>query len=114
VFRKEDWCYGTEDKIETTTFIVTGKSGLASSSFSTGFERFLWARCLSRHTTNSVKALKETKSIDINQQSGLVSSSDTGLLNDGPLLHLHWLDSKTLEQRDRNQKLKGIELTAPF
>jgi len=45
---------------------------------------FYWPECPSCHLTNSVKALKETQSIDPNQCPDLIlSSSTTGLLTEG-------------------------------
>jgi len=54
---------------------------------------------LSCHPTNSVKALKETQSSDLNQWSGLVlSSSTTRLLKEEVLLPLRRLsDASTLQ-----------------
>jgi len=78
----------------------------------TGFG-FLWARCPSCHPTNSVKALKGTQSTDHNQWSDLIlSSSTTGLLMEGTLLHLHRLRQQCQiiayanDTRSRNRRQK--------
>jgi len=58
-------------------------------------EQVLWVRCPSSHPTNSVRALKETQTIDPNQEklpTGLnLSSTTIRLLREGAMVPLYQL-----------------------
>jgi len=66
-------------------------------------DSLLWARCPSRHPTNSVKAPKETQSTDTNQWPGLIlSSSATRLLTERVFLPSCRLsDDSTRHKQDK-------------
>ena len=56
------------------------------------FRRYLQARCRSCRSSNSVKALKQTQSRDLNQLRGpIISSSTVRLLMEKVLLPVHHL-----------------------